>query len=116
MSHAELSNQGVDGSHLNPGSSTCISQFCRCNVVFASRLDERQRCKSLNDLCAGPGTGETLKKLLQDQARRDDDVGTQKRLLQMLNLRFRRLNVPAKRQGPNARVDEQSHVRDRSAL
>ena len=55
MAQAELGNECVDGSDLNPAPPACVSQLCRSNVIFPSWLDQRQRGKPLDDLRTGLG-------------------------------------------------------------
>lgn len=69
-----------------------------------------------NDLRSGLGWAEALRKLLQDQAGGDDDLGDGQRKLQRPDFRFSRIDVAAQRKQPATGVDEQRHLRDRSAL
>ncbi len=116
VAQTKLRNERIDGSDLHSGPTAGISQFCSCNMILPSWLDQRQRRKPLDDLCAGLRTGEALEQFLQDKARGDDDVRPKQCFFQMLNFWFRSLSVPAKGQGPDASVDQERHERDRSAL
>ena len=85
-------------------------------MVFAIRLQQRKRCEALNDLCAGLRSGESLEQLLENQAGRDDNIGAHEGVLEQVNFRFRARGIAAQCERPNARVNEQSHERERSAL
>jgi len=116
VSYAQLCKQGIDGSELDSPSSANIAKLGRGDMVLSLRLEQRQRRKPFDDLGTGFRTREALQKFLQYEASRDDDVRPQQGFLELLNLRLRCRGVPPKRQRPNAGVDEDRHVRDRSAL
>ena len=116
MAQTKLGNECVDGSHLHATPAACISKLCSCNVIFPSWLDQRQRGEPLDDLCAGLRAGEPLKQLLQDKPSRDHDTCPQQCFFQVSNFRLRSVGIPAKGQRPDARIDEECHERDRSAL
>ena len=116
MTQTKLGNDRVDRSDLHSRSAACIPEFCSGDMILSGRLNQRQRSEPLDDLRAGFRARESLKKLLQDEACRHDDIRTEQCFLQVLNCRFRRLGIPAKGQRPNAGIDEQCHERERSAL
>lgn len=117
VANAELGEQGVDGAELNTRLAADVAQARRLDVVLSIGLNQRQGCEALDDPGPIPGARESLQELLQDQARGDDHLGTEQRLLQLVHLGTRRFDVPAQSQGPDARVDQESHWRrDRSAL
>ena len=116
MAQTELGNECGDGSHLHADPAACILELCSGNVIFSSRLDQRQRGESLDDLCAGLRAGKSLKQFLQDKPRHDHDICPQQCFFQVLNFRLRSVGILAKGQRPDARIDEECHERDRSAL
>lgn len=117
VANAELGEQGVDGAELNTRLAADVAQARRLDVVLSIGLNQRQGCEALDDPGPIPGARESLQELLQDQARGDDHLGTEQRLLQLVHLGTRRFDVPAQSQGPDARVDQESHWRrDRPAL
>jgi len=116
VSDAELGNQGIDRSDLNPGSATLIPKFGRSYMIFTVRLQQRQRCEPLDNLRNGLRPREPLEQLLKDQPRGDNNFGVRQRLFEHLNLGLGSDCVPTQREGPDARVDKKRHVRERSAL
>ena len=50
VAYAELSEQGIDGSHLHARPAAGIADSRRANVIFPVWLDERQGGKALDDL------------------------------------------------------------------
>ena len=86
-------------------------------MVLAVGHQESEGRKPLHKLISRLGPGEALKKLLKYKARREHLIGAKKRVTQCGYLWRALLNIPAQREGPHARVDEQTHgLRDRSAL
>lgn len=85
-------------------------------MILPLRLKQRKGRKPCNDLSAGFRTREALQEFLQHKAGRNDDIRSQQGFLQLLNLWLGCRCVTPKRQRPNACVDQQRHVRDRSAL
>lgn len=85
-------------------------------MVFAVRLNECEGCEAGDDLRSGLGWTEALQQFLQDEARRDDHTRAGECVLEGGNFRLGCRRIPAQRQGPDACVDEQGHLRDRSAL
>ena len=85
-------------------------------MVLAIGLKQREGSETLDDLAACLSAGEASQQFLQDDAGRDDDVGARQRLLERMYFRYLTRDVPSERERPDARVDEQRHLRDRSAL
>jgi hypothetical protein len=86
-------------------------------MVLAIRYQESQGCKPLHKLISRFGPGEALKQFLKYKARREDLIGTKERVAQGRYFWRALLGIAAQREGPHARVDEQTHcLRDRSAL
>jgi hypothetical protein len=80
------------------------------------RNEKRQRGEALNDVLASSRAGESLQELLQDQSRCHDDFAAFQSLAQRLHFRRAGGFVATQRERPDARVDEQAHRRERSAL
>ncbi|MEF7616267.1 hypothetical protein V4F39_20300 [Aquincola sp. MAHUQ-54] len=115
--NGELRKQSINGAHLNACSTTCIPQVGCANVIVSIWLEQWQGGESFDDLGLGFCARETLQELLQNQARRDDDIGPEQGIFEFLDLGFGSFYVAAKGQGPDARIHEQCHLpRDRSAL
>ena len=70
----------------------------------------------LEDLPSGTSTGKSLQQLLQDEPSRQDRVPTFKRTVQGSHLWRRRGVITTEGKRPDAGIDEQAHLRDRSAL
>ena len=117
MPATELDQQRVNGSDLDPATATRVSDLGGFNMVFAVRYEEGQRPKPLHELISRLGPGEALKQLLKYKASREHLIGTKERVAQGRHFWRALLAVAAQREGPHARVDEQTHgLRDRSAL
>lgn len=117
MPDAQLSKQCVDGANLHAASAAGSAQGCCSDVVVAIWLKQREGSESIDDLGPVPGTREALQQFLENQACRDDDLRTEQRVSELLDLWLGGFSIAAKRQRPNARVDQQGHLpRDRSAL
>ena len=116
MGHAELGDQRIDRSDLDARPAASVPEFRCGNVIVPGRLEQREGRKSFDDLFACLCAGETLQQLLQDDSRGHDDIRSQQGFLEVLHLRCLCLAVASERQGPDARVNEQCHPRDRSAL
>lgn len=117
MPDAQLGKQCVDGANLHAALAAGSAQGCCGNVVLAIWLKQRKGSKSLDDLGPVPGAREPLQQFLKYQACRDDDLRTEQRVSELVDLWFGGFSIAAKRQRPNARVDQQGHLsRDRSAL
>lgn len=113
---AELRDERVDGAHLHARPAASVSQGCGIDMVLAVWLDQCERTQTLDDLPAGLRAREALQEFLQDQARGDDDIGTAQCILERLHMRFLDLDIASERQRPDACIDQQRHLRERSAL
>ena len=117
VAYAELRKQRIDRADLDTGLSTRIAQAGRTDVVFPVGLKQRQSGEPLDDLAARLGAREPLQEFLENETRREDDVGTEQGILQLAHLRPSGLPIAAKGKRPNAGIDQESHFRrDRSAL
>ena len=116
MSYAQLCEHRVDRPDLYPRSSANVPEFCCGDVVCAIWLQQWQCGKALDDLDTRFRARKSLEQLLQDQTRGDDDIGSEQGVLQFLNFWLSPRGVAAQRERPDARIDEESHLRERSAL
>lgn len=116
VTHAQLSEQGVDGAELHPATAAGVAEISSGDVVAAVRLDHGQSLEGLYDLRSGVRAGEALQKLLKNQACCHDDFVPKQRFAQCLNRRQFRLNVTPQSERPDTGVDKQAHERLRSAL
>ena len=113
---AELPDECVDGTDLHTCPTAQIPEPCGGNVVLAIGLDQCQRGKSLDDLAACFCARKSLQQFLQDDACGDDKVCSGQSVLECLYLWQFNLDIPSESERPDARVDEERHLRDRSAL
>lgn len=77
---------------------------------------QRQRRKAIDDLITCLGTRETLQQLLQDQSGSHDTFAIFQRPHQNAHLREILWPITSQRERPDASVDEQTQLRDRSFL
>jgi hypothetical protein len=113
---AKLCEQCVDRPNLNTASSATIPQFGCLDVVLAIRQQKRQRGESFDDCIPGGGSGKSLKQLLENQSGRGHLLAAIERLSKDVYLSVPGTGVAPQCEGPDARVDEEHHCRDRSAL
>ena len=52
MANAQLRQECVDRSDLNPSAAACVSELSACDVVLSVGLNQRECREALNDLCA----------------------------------------------------------------
>lgn len=116
VSYAQLRKQGIDCTDLDSRPATCVAKFRSGDMILTPRLKQRKRSKPLDDLRAGLCTGETLQQLLQHKPCRDDDICAQEGIPELLYLRLGSGGITPQCERPNARVYQQGHARDRSAL
>jgi hypothetical protein len=114
--NAQLRKQRVDRADLHACSAARIAEISGCDMIFSIRQQQGKRCEALDDLCTGLRSGESLKQFLENQAGRDDDVGSQQGIFEQMNFRLRARGVATQGERPNARVDKQGHDLERSAL
>ena len=116
MPDTQLRQKSIDRSDLHASASAAVPQLCCLYVIVPVGCDQRQCRKAFDDLRARFRSGKSLQQLLQDKA------GGQKRLTaldatdQFPHLRHRRGGVTSQGQRPHARVHEDAHPRERSAL
>ena len=85
-------------------------------MVLTVRLYQCERGESLDDLRFCPRSCEALKQFLQDQAGGDDDIASSESFFEYLDLRFFSCNISPECERPDAGINEEGHLRERSAL
>jgi hypothetical protein len=60
VTDAQLGEQGVNRSNLKAAATASVAQFGSINVVLSIWIEKRQSGKSINDILAGTGSGESL--------------------------------------------------------
>jgi len=116
VAHTKFCQKRIDGADLHAGAPTSIAQFGRVNMVLPVRDDERQGGETIEYLRPRPRPRETLQQLLQDQSGRQDDILALQGAPQRADFGRLRRAIPAERQRPYARVDEQAQSRLRARL
>ena len=85
-------------------------------MVLTVRLYQCEGGESFDYLLVCPGSCEALKQFLQDQAGCDDDIASGESLFESLDLRFFSLNISPECERPDTGINEEGHLRERSAL
>jgi hypothetical protein len=116
MADTELRQNGVDGTYLQTGPATAVSQFRRIDVILPVRGQERQGCEPVDNVFARARTGKSLQQFLQNESGGQDSCATFKGIAQRSYLRSWRSSIAPEGERPHAGVDEQAHRRERSAL
>ncbi len=116
VAYAQLAQQRVDGPDLNPRPPANVADIRSINIVLPIRHQERQGSKSPHDVLAGTRASKALQQFLQHEASSDKRVTAVDRGSKCQHLGAGNRSVPAKGERPNAGVDEQSNLRERSAL
>ena len=114
--NAQLREQRVDRADLHPGAAASITQFSGVDVILPIGNEERERSESRDDVAARPGTGKSLQQFLKHQARAYNDLSSFESPAQSLHLGSGCIPVAPQGERPDARIDEQRHRRERSAL
>jgi hypothetical protein len=115
-SDGQMGNEGIDCADLNTCGTQRVAHASRCDMIFARGREVLQRREHLDDLRPGSFGDDALEQFLQDHPGGGDDLTTSERIPQCPDLSHIRGSVPAQRERPDARVDEQAHPRERSAL
>ena len=115
-SDCQVGNEGIDRADLNTCGTQRVAHARRSDMIFARGREVLQCSEHLDDLRPGSFRDDALEQFLQDHSGDGDDFPTGERIPQRPDLRQIRGSVPAQREGPDARVDEQAHPRERSAL
>lgn len=116
VADAELSEDCIDRPDLHPSPASTISDLRCLEVIVAIRRDEGKRSEARDDRLLRARALKALKELLVDEAGRNDEIAAAQRALESADFWKSGRRVSAKRDGPNARVDEQGQSRERSCL
>jgi len=116
MADAQLGQERVDRTNLNAVTTAGVAQRSRFDVIRSIRDEEGKRREPIQDLLACLWSRETLQKLLQHQAGRQDRFAVFNRLNQSRSLWSRRRSLTSERKGPNTGINEETQLRERSVL
>jgi hypothetical protein len=95
---------------MNTSRTQRVAHASRSHVIFARRREVLQRSKHLDDLRPGSFRDDALEQFLQNHRGDGDELTTGERTPQRPDLGHIRGSVPAQRERPDARVDEQALV------
>jgi hypothetical protein len=115
MLYAQLREQGVDRPDLDSLGAASVPELGGLDVVMPIGGEHRQRVEVPDDLTAVTRTRQSLQDLLEYEACRDY-LASREFAPQFLNLRQLGRRVSTKRERPDAGVDEDRHLRERSFL
>jgi len=116
MSDGDAGEEGVDGANLRTAPAAVISERRSLHVIVKLGHNDREKREIPQDPPALDGSLKPLKELLDDEACGDDQVLSLQAPGKQQRFGSRRGGRPAKSQRPNAGIDENVHVRERSAL
>jgi hypothetical protein len=115
-SDAHLRDQCIDRADLHTRSPALVAQLRGGDVIVTVRMHERQRTEPLHDRRPGLGAGKALQQFLKDQAGGHHQLNAGQGVRQHGDFGHHGGRVAAKSERPDARIDEQTHFRDRCAL
>jgi hypothetical protein len=116
MSDAELSEDRIDRPDLHPSPASAVPDLRGLEVIAAIRRHEGQGSEARDDRLLRARSLKALEELLVDETGGDDEITAAKRSCERADFGLSGGGVAPKRQGPDARVDEQAQSRDRSRL
>ena len=116
VSETKPREQRVDRSGLNSCAPAVIAQSGSFDVIRSIRNEERNRGEAIQDLRLGFRAQEALQKLLEDEARGENQFAGLDRPDQRPHFTCRRWGLAPKGERPDTGIDEQAHLRLRSAL
>ena len=116
VTDAELGEDRVDGAHLEAAPARAVAELCGFEVVVTVGTQEGEGTETRHDRLLVARSVEALEELLVDEPRRHDEFASRERPLECADLRHVGRPVAAKRQRPDARVDEEAQLRERSLL
>jgi hypothetical protein len=112
----ELCDERVDSANLHTRSAALVPEVRCSNVVFAVWLNQCERREPLDNLFACLGAREALQDFLQDEACGYDCICSGQSILERLDLMYFNLGIAPEGERPGARVNQERHFRERSAL
>ena len=113
---AKLRNQCVNSAQLYSRAPAVIAKLGSINVIPSIRDQQWQGGKLLEKLPACLWACKTLQQFLKYESRGDDGFASIECSTQGLNFWSGEIGIAAKRQRPDAGVDQQGHFRERSDL
>ena len=117
MANAELREQGIDSADLDACATATIADFRGLDVVLTIRVEQRKRCKPIDDLGSRARPRESLQQFLQNEPSSQHDLGAFEGVAQRAYLRGGRAAlIAAESKRPDAGIDEHAHERERPAL
>ncbi len=116
MPEAKLRQERIDRSDLDACAPAVIAQSGGFDVIRSIRNEERDRGEAIQDLRPGFRAQEALQKLLENDARGENQLAGLDRPDKCLHFTHRRRGLAPKGERPNTGIDEQAHLRLRSAL
>jgi hypothetical protein len=116
VAHAQLCQEGVDGSDLHAIPAAAIAQVRRPDVIIAIRRQQWDGRKSVKNLSAALWARKALQQLLKHQAGSQDRLAVFDCADQHTDFADRSRSASPKRERPNTRVHKQGQSRARSAL
>ncbi len=116
MPDGQSRQKRIDRPDLNAASATLVPQSRGFDVILHLGHDDGQERKLFQDSVALPRALEALKQLLDHQPRGHDQVSPLQAPFEHADFRSGRRGRAPQRQRPDARVDENIHDRERSAL
>lgn len=112
---AQLREECVDRSDLNPGASTVVSELGCFDMVATIRDDERQGQESFENFVFGLWPGKTLQQLLENKSSREDGLIAFDGAGKSADLGGRGSGVAPESKRPYAGINEEAQ-RERSFL
>lgn len=112
----KLGEQGVDRADLHAAPPALVAEPGRLDVIPSIRRHEREHRESSENGVRCPGAAKPLEELLKDQAGREDRLCFPESMREPSDLGCTRRRVSPKREGPNARIDEEIQRRERARL
>lgn len=107
--------KGVNRTHLNAGATTAVAQLGSVDASCRSG-PRRGRAAKRPMMSLRARSSEALKQFLQNEPSSHDNLVTLEGVTQRAHLRGAGILVAPESKRPDAGVDEQHHLRDRSAL
>jgi len=116
MAQTNLRNDRIDSPYLHAGAPAAISQIGGLNMVLTVWRQKRQRTEALDDFAPSTRPRESLQELLKHESGSDYRFARLERVAKRDHLGSRERSVASKRQRPDAGIDEERHLRERSFL
>ena len=112
----KLCDKCVDRSNLHARSAAQVPEVGRGNMILTIWLDQGERREGLDNLLACLRVREALQEFLQDQARGHDHPCPGQGFLEHVDLMPVNFGIAPEGERPDARIDQERHLRERSTL